>query len=74
MNYASPSILAPFSGLTLVWIVLLSSPVIGEQPHLRQVLAAALIVAGEVIVAVFGDHTNDEGMTVSDVVRYIRHV
>ena len=24
MNYASPSILAPFSGLTLVWIVVLS--------------------------------------------------
>ena len=24
MNYASPSILAPFSGLTKVWIILLS--------------------------------------------------
>jgi hypothetical protein len=34
MNYASPSILAPFSGLTLVWIVLLSNPIIGEQPTL----------------------------------------
>jgi len=69
MNYASPSILAPFSGLTLVWIVLLSSPLIGEQPAPRQVAAAALIVLGEVVVAIFGDHTNDDGLTVRDVVR-----
>jgi EamA-like transporter family len=68
MNYASPSILAPFSGLTLVWIVLLSSPLINEQPSHRQVSAAALIVLGEVVVAIFGDHTNGEGVTVSDVV------
>ena len=68
MNYASPSILAPFSGLTLVWIVLLSSPLIGEQPVARQVVAAALIVLGEVVVAIFGDHTNDEDVTVQDVV------
>ena len=68
MNYASPSILAPFSGLTLVWIVLLSSPLIGEQPSSRQIVAAALIVLGEVVVAVFGDHTNDEDVTVHDVV------
>ena len=68
MNYASPSILAPFSGLTLVWIILFSFPMIGEQPAPRQVLAAALIVLGEVIVAVFGDHTNDEGHSVEDVV------
>jgi hypothetical protein len=69
MNYASPSILAPFSGLTLVWIVLLSNPVIGEQPTDSQIMAACLIVFGEIIVAVFGDHTNDEGVTVEDVVR-----
>jgi hypothetical protein len=69
MNYASPSILAPFSGLTLVWIVLLSNPVIGEQPTAPQIMAACLIIFGEVIVAVFGDHTNDEGVTVEDVVR-----
>ena len=66
MNFASPSILAPFSGLTLVWIVLLSSCLINEQPSSRQRVAAALIVLGEVIVAVFGDHTNNEGMTLED--------
>jgi hypothetical protein len=71
MNYASPSILAPFSGLTLVWIVLLSNPVIGEQPTAPQIMAACLIIFGEVIVAIFGDHTNDEGVTVEDVVRTI---
>jgi len=67
MNYASPSILAPFSGLTLVWIVLFSNSVIGERPSRMQVMAAALIIIGEVVVAVFGDHTNDEGVTVQDV-------
>eukprot|EP00553_Chaetoceros_curvisetus_P012958 CAMPEP_0204640292 /NCGR_PEP_ID=MMETSP0717-20131115/46495_1 /ASSEMBLY_ACC=CAM_ASM_000666 /TAXON_ID=230516 /ORGANISM="Chaetoceros curvisetus" /LENGTH=375 /DNA_ID=CAMNT_0051660653 /DNA_START=375 /DNA_END=1502 /DNA_ORIENTATION=+ len=67
MNYASPSILAPFSGLTLVWIVLLSESLIGEKPQRKQIIAASLIIAGEVIVAIFGDHTNDEGMTVEDV-------
>ena len=67
MNYASPSILAPFSGLTLVWIVLFSESMIGEKPSRYQVLAASLIIFGEVLVAIFGDHTNDEGMTVEDV-------
>ena len=67
MNYASPSILAPFSGLTLVWIVLLSNTVIGERPSGIQVVAATLIVLGEVVVAIFGDHTNEEGVTIEDV-------
>jgi hypothetical protein len=69
MRYASPSILVPFSGLTLVWIVAWSRCLIGEQPTPPQVSAAALIVLGEVVVAVFGDHTNDEGVTVDTVVR-----
>lgn len=69
MNYASPSILAPFSGLTLVWIVLFSQPLIHERPTTRQVVAASLIILGEVLVAVFGDHTNDEDMTIDDVTK-----
>lgn len=67
MNYASPSILAPFSGLTLCWVILGSPCINNEQPSLRQILACALIIAGEVVVAVFGDHTNDEGVTIDDV-------
>lgn len=69
MNYASPSILAPLGGLTLVWVILFSSVTVGEQPTQSEILAAMLIMFGEVIVAVFGDHTNDYGMTVHDVVR-----
>jgi hypothetical protein len=68
MNYASPSILAPFSGLTLVWVILFSFPILGERPKTSQILAAGLIVTGEIIVAVFGDHTNDGDVTVEDVV------
>lgn len=69
MNYASPSVLAPFSGLTLVCVVVCSYPVLGEKPSRSQVVAASLIVAGEVVVAFFGDHTNDAGETVEEVVR-----
>lgn len=68
MNYASPSILAPFSGLTLVWVIVLSKPLLGEQPSCAQRTASALIVWGEVMVAVFGDHTNDEGATKASVI------
>jgi drug/metabolite transporter (DMT)-like permease len=63
MNYASPSITAPFSGLTLVWIVIFSDMLIGERPSCMQIIAASLIVLGEVVVAIFGDHTNDSGIT-----------
>mmetsp|Transcript_28007 Transcript_28007/g.41354 ORF Transcript_28007/g.41354 Transcript_28007/m.41354 type:complete len:335 (-) Transcript_28007:108-1112(-) len=66
MNYASPSITAPFSGLTLVWIIMFSKTFTGEQPSNGQIFASSLIVLGEVVVAVFGDHTNDEGTTLAD--------
>jgi hypothetical protein len=68
MNYASPSILAPFSGLTLCWVIIGSPFVNNEQPSTQQMLACGLIIVGEVIVAIFGDHTNDEGITVEHVV------
>lgn len=67
MNYASPSILAPFSGLTLVWIILCSEYFISERPQARQVIAACLIITGQVIVGIFGDHTNDDGITLEEV-------
>ena len=69
MNYASPSILAPFSGLTLVWIVLFSKHLIDEEPSRSQIVAAGLIVLGEVVVAIFGDHTNEDGATLASLVR-----
>ena len=71
MNYASPSILAPFAGLTLVWVIVFSKPFVGETPSFQQVVACSFILVGEVVVAVFGDHTNDEGLTIEDVVRLL---
>lgn len=68
MKYANPSILAPFSGLTLVWVVLFSGNVLGEYPGRSQKVACGLIVMGEVLVAMFGDHTNGEDAGVEDVV------
>jgi hypothetical protein len=70
MNYASPSILAPFSGLTLVWVIVFSPLVNSEKPSSRQIFACCLIISGEVIVAIFGDHTNDEDVTVEVVVSF----
>ena len=67
MNYASPSILAPFSGLTLVWIIVFSESLIGERPKTIQIVAAGLIICGETIVAIFGDHTNDGEKSIDDV-------
>lgn len=67
MNHASPSILAPFSGLTLCWVIVGSPYVNNEHPSSQQILACALIIAGEVIVALFGDHTNDDGVTMEEV-------
>jgi hypothetical protein len=60
MNYASPSITAPFSGLTLVWVIVFSRPFLGEVPSVAQRVASFLIVTGEVIVAIFGDHSNED--------------
>ena len=68
MQYANPSILAPFSGLTLVWVILFSGVVVGEHPQQRQVIACAYIVLGEVLVALFGDHTNASNMDVDAVI------
>jgi hypothetical protein len=70
MNYASPSILAPFSGLTLVWIILFSKALIGEIPRRQQIVAAGLVIMGEVLVAAFGDHKNDEDMTLEQLVSH----
>ena len=72
MNYASPSILAPFSGLTLVWVIFFSGMLVGENPSKSEISAAVLITCGEIIVAVFGDHTSDNGKTVEDVVRMMK--
>ena len=54
MQYASPSILAPFSGLTLVWIILFSPMALNEPSTFPQKASAGLIILGEVMVAVMG--------------------
>lgn len=69
MSHASPSLLVPFSGLTLAWIVLLSKQLIGEPPQRIQVIASALIGLGLTLAMAYGDHTNDEDVTLKEVVR-----
>ena len=69
MRYASPSILAPFSGVSLAWVVLLSKRLVGEQPEPVRVLAAILIMLGQALVAIFGDHSSHDNMTLDEVVR-----
>ena len=64
LAFASPSILAPFSGVSLAWVVLLSPYMVHETPQSQQIMGALLIMVGEVVVALFGDHssggTNEE--------------
>eukprot|EP00986_Skeletonema_menzelii_P015753 scaffold12619_cov133-Skeletonema_menzelii.AAC.2 len=67
LHYASPSILSPLGGLTLVFMVLLSEPTIGESSSPIQLFGAALIIAGEFVLTLFGDHTNDLVLTMSDI-------
>lgn len=74
MNYASPSILAPFAGLTLVWVILFSPLVNKEHPTNNQIFSCSFIILGEVVVAVFGDHTNDQGVTVNEVVQSYKEI
>lgn len=68
MKFASPSILAPFSGLTLVWIVLFSEQTIGERPTSIQIIAVSMVVIGQIIIAIFGDHTNIDSLTLNELV------
>ena len=68
IQYANPSILAPFSGLSLVFVIMFSGLITGEHPQRTQKVACALIVTGEVIVALFGDHSNARNMDVNEVI------
>jgi len=68
LSNANPSLLAPFSGLALAWIILLSEQLIGEPPQRIQVCASGLIGVGLVLSMLFGDHTNNEDITLEDVV------
>ena len=62
MSYATPSTLATFAGLTLVWIILFLESFTSEKPQKKQIIAAGFIVSGQIIVSIFGDHTNDDGI------------
>ena len=66
MSYATPSTLAPFAGLTLVWIILFLESFTSEKPQKKQIIAAGLIILGQIIVSIFGDHTNDDAITLQD--------
>jgi len=67
LNYETPSIHAPLAGLTLVWVILGSPLVNNEKPTNRQMVACCFIFVGEMMVAIFGDHTNDVYVSIDDV-------
>lgn len=68
--YSSPSIVAPFSGVALAWVVLLA-PCIGERPEPIRVCGAVLILWGILVVSAFGDHVTNEQKTLDEVVRFV---
>ena len=70
LSRATPSLLAPFSGLSLAWIVLCSEPLIGERPSPPEVLASGLVGLGVVLTSACGDRTNPGNHeTLEDLVR-----
>ena len=69
LSNANPSLLAPFSGLALAWIILLSEHLIGEPPQRIQICASGLVGLGLILVMAYGDHTNNEDKTLEQVVR-----
>ena len=81
MQYLSPSICAPFSGLTIVWILILSGPIVQEYPTQLQIMSCIFLLISELLIAVFGDHTdgiatednqtNDPLATFNTVVSYL---
>jgi hypothetical protein len=59
--YASPSLVVPFSGLDLVWVVIGSRHLVGENPTNSQLIGVCAIIIGEIMVAITGDHSNHNG-------------
>ena len=53
-GYGDPQIVAPFSALSLVWLILLSNPIAGDKPNGLDVSAALVIASGVVLIALFG--------------------
>lgn len=60
ISFAPPSLLVPFAGLSLVTVVILDGPVSGEWPSAGRVGASAAVVAGGLIVALYGDRHGRE--------------
>ena len=68
LNYASPALLAPFDGTNIIWVICFSSILLGEKKTYSEIAACILIWTGQFIVVLFGDHTNDEGVSTRDVI------
>lgn len=58
--FAPQSILAPISGLDIVWNTLLAPCTLGEKLTGKRLIACLLITAGTVLIAVFGSHSEAE--------------
>ena len=65
--YASLSILAPFAVLAIVWIVLLSPIILKEIPSRMEIVGAMMILLGEIITAISGDHSKYDELTLEDI-------
>ena len=60
LRLAPLAILAPLSGETVVWNVLLAVYCLGERTNLTELSAVGLILSGIVMVVVFGPHDPPE--------------
>ena len=67
INYALCSILALFSGLILVQIILFSPIFVNEIPYKLQIFAVLCIIQHKIIIILSGDHTNNKYQTLDKV-------
>mmetsp|Transcript_61462 Transcript_61462/g.168790 ORF Transcript_61462/g.168790 Transcript_61462/m.168790 type:complete len:284 (+) Transcript_61462:239-1090(+) len=66
MGFGDPSIIAPFSALSLVWLLLLANPIAGDKPTRLEVTSALIISCGTVLVGISGSGEEDNAWNQDD--------
>ena len=60
-GFGESRVVAPFSSLSLVWLILLANPIAGDKPTRVEVAGALVIASGVALIAAFGaDGASDD--------------
>lgn len=58
-GYGESKVVAPFSSLSLVWLILLANPIAGDKPSHVDIVGSLVIAGGVALVAAFGTGGGD---------------